>query len=173
MLVLRDAIAADGPFIERMLLAAANWSPQRQITLDELRGRPELIHYVSGWPRPGDMGLIAVEENAVPIGAVWLRVFRADDPGYGYVGPAVPELSIGVVDTRRGQGVGRSLLRAQARQAMRSGISALSLSVERANPAAGLYRSEGWRVVESGPDSDTMVLQLPAKLSRRTDRTAR
>lgn len=36
----------------------------------------------------------------------------------------------------------------------------LSLSVERANPAAALYRSEGWLVIESGRDSDTMILDL-------------
>lgn len=39
-------------------------------------------------------------------------------------------------------------------------LHTLSLSVERANPAVGLYLSEGWQVVKAGRDSDTMVLEL-------------
>jgi hypothetical protein len=49
-------------------------------------------------------------------------------------------------------------MRAQAAQAQRQGLRTLSLSVERANRAAELYRSEGWRVTASGRDSDTMIL---------------
>jgi len=157
---LRDAVAQDESFIELMLLAAANWLSDRRMNLDRLRSEPNLIHYVAGWPRAGDMGVVAVDRTRLPVGAVWLRQFSADDPGYGYVSAEVPELSIGVLDEWRGRGVGRALMRAQARQARRRGLHMLSLGVERANPAVSLYLSEGWRVVESGRDSDTMVLEL-------------
>jgi GNAT superfamily N-acetyltransferase len=156
--LLREATAADAPFLELMLLEAASWSPDRQLSLDELRAAPELAHYVAGWPRPGDLGLVATASGGVPVGAVWLRTFSAEDPGFGYVRSDVPELSIAVSRQWRGRGVGRRLLRAQAEQARSRGIAMLSLSVERANPAARLYRSEGWQVVSSGRDSDTMVL---------------
>jgi hypothetical protein len=42
---LRDADAEDGPFLELMLLAAANWLPDRHMTLDQLRAAPDLAHY--------------------------------------------------------------------------------------------------------------------------------
>lgn len=155
---LRDAATQDAAFIESMALAAANWSSDRQKSLDQLRSEPDLHHYAAGWPRGGDMGVIAIDSTECPIGAVWLRRFAPDDRGYGYVSADVPELSIGVVDGWRGRGVGRALMRAQVRQARNRGIHTLSLSVERANPAAGLYLSEGWLVVQSGRDSDTMVL---------------
>lgn len=125
-----------------------------------MRGDPNLHHYVAGWMRTGDMGVIATDRTKSPVGAVWLRHFSPDDPGYGYVCPDVPELSIGVLGQWRGRGVGRALLRAQVHQARVRGLPTLSLSVERANPAAGLYVSEGWRVIQSGRDSDTMVLEL-------------
>ena len=41
-----------------------------------------------------------------------------------------------------------------------AGIRRISLSVERANFARGLYRSEGYTVAVSGPQSDTMVKDL-------------
>jgi len=157
---LRDAVAQDETFIELMLLAAANWLPDRQLSLDQMRREPDLLHYVAGWPRASDVGVVAGDRSKSPIGAVWLRQFSPHDPGYGYVSADVPELSIGVLDEWRGRGVGRALMRAQVEQARMRGLHTLSLSVERANPAASLYLSEGWRVVESGRDSDTMVLEL-------------
>jgi GNAT superfamily N-acetyltransferase len=157
---LRDATAQDETFIELMLLAAANWLPHRQLSLDQMRSEPDLLHYVAGWPRPNDMGVVAVDRSKSPIGAVWLRHFSPDDPGYGYVSGDVPELSIGVLDEWRGRGVGRALMRAQIQQAQSRGLQKLSLSVERANPAVGLYLSEGWQVVGSGQDSDTLILKL-------------
>ncbi len=157
---LRDAVAQDETFIELMLLAAANWLSDRQLSLEQMRNQPDLLHYVAGWPRDSDMGVVAVDRGESPIGAVWLRQFSSDDPGYGYVPANVPELSIGVLDEWRGRGVGRALMRAQVQQARIRGLHTLSLSVERANPAVGLYLSEGWQVVAAGRDSDTMVLEL-------------
>ena len=157
---LRDAVASDGTFIELMLLAAANWLPHRQVNLDQMRTEPDLLHYVADWPRASDMGVIAVDRGQLPIGAVWLRHFSPGDPSYGYVSADVPELSIGVLEEWRGRGVGRALMRAQVQQARIRGVHTLSLSVERANPAASLYLSEGWRTVASGRDSDTMLLDL-------------
>ncbi len=61
----------------------------------------------------------------------------------------------------RGRGVGRALLRAAAAQARERGAARISLSVERANRAQVLYAGEGFRVLSSGPDADTMVLDLP------------
>ena len=156
----REAVASDGTFIELMLLAAANWLPHRQMSLDQMRTEPDLLHYVADWPRASDMGVIAVDRGQLPIGAVWLRHFSPDDPGYGYVSADVPELSIGVLDQWRGRGVGRTLMRAQVHQAQNRGLQTLSLSVERAHPAVDLYLSEGWQVIESGRDSDTMILRL-------------
>lgn len=157
---LRDAISQDESFIELMALAAANWSSDRRLSLDQMRSEPELLHYVADWPRPSDMGVVAIDVTNRPIGAVWLRQFSPDDPGYGYVSADVPELSIGVLDEWRRRGVGRALMRAQVHQARIRGLHTLSLSVERANPAVSLYLSEGWRVVDSGRDSDTMVYEL-------------
>ena len=65
-------------------------------------------------------------------------------------------------------GVGRALLRAVAESAADAGVRRISLSVERKNFARGLYRSEGYAVVDaSHPQSDTMVKSLAPGRGRR------
>ena len=73
----------------------------------------------------------------------------------------VPELTVGVAASWRGQGAGRALLRAIAGQARSAGIGQISLSVERKNYAQRLYLSEGYRIVDaSDAQSDIMVKVL-------------
>ena len=62
--------------------------------------------------------------------------------------------------TRRGEGIGRRLLIALIADARARGWSRLSLSVERANRAAALYRAAGFAVVAFDDDADTMALDL-------------
>lgn len=144
-----------------MLVEAVNWSPEWKKPRSRRRvlSDPRTAHYIAGWPRDTDLGVIA-EAGSEPAGAAWVRFFPADDPAYGFVGPDVPELTIGVA-AWRGRGVGRALLRAVAVSAAEAGIERISLSVERKNFARGLYLSEGFAVVDaSDPQSDTMVKGL-------------
>jgi GNAT superfamily N-acetyltransferase len=145
-----------------MLVEAVNWEPHRHRSREEIMADPPLTHYVSGWMRPDDMGVVAVAPSGLPVGAAWLRYLPATDPGYGFVRDDVPELSMGVVTSWRGRGVGRTLLRSVLAAARAAGVAAVSLSVERANFAARLYESEKFRTVESFDYSDTMLADLDA-----------
>ncbi|ELS58945.1 putative N-acetyltransferase [Streptomyces viridochromogenes Tue57] len=104
--------------------------------------------------------MVAAEVDGRAVGAAWLRFFTEAEPAYGFVHADIPELAIGVVADWRGRGVGRALLRALADTARQHGLEYISLSVERANPAAALYYAEGYRVVESRDHADTMLLDL-------------
>ena len=106
---LRVAHAADGPFLLDMLVEAAYWRPDRpRGDGQDVLADPELAHYVSGWPQPGDLGVVAEDEE--PVGAAWLRFFSRESPGYGFVDDHTPELSMGVRVDRRGRGIGSRLL---------------------------------------------------------------
>ena len=157
---IRPATAADADFLTDMLVAAVNWEPHRDRAREDVLADPAAAHYVSGWMRSTDLGVVAVSPAGTPIGAAWLRYFPSTDPGYGYVRDDVPELGMGVVAAWRGRGVGRSLMRSLLDAARAAGIAAVSLSVERANPAVRLYQSEGFRTVESVDGSDTMLVTL-------------
>ncbi|MEE1928715.1 GNAT family N-acetyltransferase [Streptomyces sp. TRM 70351] len=159
---LRRAVPADAGFLADMLVAAVNWDPAREpLDRDAVFADPALAHYVTGWLREGDAGVVAVDEDGTPVGAAWVRLFAADDPGYGHVAPDVPEVSLGVVSDWRGQGVGRALLRELHALARAAGHRRLSLSVERANQAAArLYAAEGYATVSGDAEADTMVKHL-------------
>lgn len=158
---IRRATAEDREFLTDMLLEAVNWSPEwKPKSRRRVLSDPRTAHYIAGWPRGTDLGVIA-EVGEQPAGAAWVRFFPADDPAYGFAGPDIPELTIGVAAPWRGRGMGRALLRAIAESAAETGIGRISLSVERKNFARGLYLSEGYTVVgASDPQSDTMIKSL-------------
>lgn len=159
--IIRPAGPGDGAFMGDMLVEAVNWSPEwKKKSRKRIFATPKSAHYISDWPRDTDLGVIA-EADGQPIGAAWLRFLPATDPGYGFVAPDVPELTVGVAAAWRGRGVGRALLRAVADQARSAGLRRISLSVERKNYAQQLYLSEGYRIVDSSDaQSDTMVKTL-------------
>jgi GNAT superfamily N-acetyltransferase len=154
---LRQATGSDARFLGDMLVEASEWMPARTRSRSDVLADPSTAKYIEGWKRPGDAGMVAIDSSASPIGACWYRLLPPDDPGYGFVAPGVPELTLGVTPVWRAQGVGRALLAAVLAQARLSGHTRISLSVERANHAQRLYVSEGFRSVVRGTDSDTMV----------------
>jgi ribosomal protein S18 acetylase RimI-like enzyme len=160
-------------FLAEMLMAAAFWRADGPAgSLGEVMAQPELAHYVAGWPRPRDMGVVAeaghpvaeaghpVAEAGHPVGAAWLRFFPENDPGYGFVDAGTPEVSVGVAHQWRGLGVGTRLLSAILAQARGAGLTTLSLSVEPDNQALRLYGRLGFQKVGEVGGSLTMLLRL-------------
>lgn len=159
-IAIRPAEPGDSVFLADMLVEAANTPSHPGRSRADTLAEPAVAHYVEGWPRATDLGVVAVDGAGRPVGAAWLRYFDEDDPAYGFVRADVPELAIGVDARNRGAGVGRTLLRALFDAARRQGIAQISLSVERANPAARLYAAEGFEVVDRRENADTMLRSL-------------
>ena len=143
-----------------MVGAAADWNAERVRSRSDLLADPQVMRYVRGWQRPADGGVVALDAGNTLIGACWYRVLPQNDPGTGFVATGVPELTLGVRQVWRAQGVGRTLLLAACEAARAAGHQRISLSVNRANFAHRLYRSVGFVVVESGADADTMAKSL-------------
>jgi GNAT superfamily N-acetyltransferase len=149
--VIRKASGRDAPFLRDMVKHAYYWRWAEPATADVPASR-----YVEGWPRPGDRGLILIDES-FPVGAAWYRLFAADRPGYGFVDERTPELTIAVVPSRRGRGFGAQLLTALLEQAREDGHSSVSLSVEKENPAVKLYERFGFQPVREA--DSTLVMR--------------
>jgi GNAT superfamily N-acetyltransferase len=137
--VIRHAGAQDLPFLRDMLRHAyyARWGNEADVPLER---------YVAGWGRPGDSALLAIDEFQ-PVGAAWYRLFEEEEPGYGFVDEGTPELTIAIVPSRRGRGLGEQLLTAHLEQARSEGYGGISLSVEPDNPALHLYEQHGFAKV--------------------------
>lgn len=154
---LRPARADDLPFLEDMLLASMDWRDDGSMTRERMLATPELAHYVAGWPRAGDVAEVAGD----PVGAAWARLFAADDRGYGFVAPDIPELGTALVPSARGRGLGRRMLGALVDAVRASGAPAVSLSVEDGNDRArALYESLGFVSVGREGGSDVLLLRF-------------
>lgn len=148
-----------------MLMYAANWHPDRDtFTWQQVADDPKLSHYAAGWPRPGDLGFVVEDAQGVGLGVAWLRFFTEDDPSYGFLDSDTPELSIGVSPESRGRGPGTQLCTRLLDAAGARGIRRVSLSVEKANPARGLYEGLGFVTVRDDGDAVTMLRRSPTKV---------
>ncbi|MEO1148122.1 MAG: N-acetyltransferase [Cyanobacteria bacterium J06638_22] len=152
---IRSLTPDDQAFLWEMLYQVLHVPEGHPALPREIVQLPELARYVQGWGREGDCGVLA--SNATtdqPIGAVWLRSLVGENKGYGYVDDETVELSIAVLPTYRGQGIGTQLLTHLLASAC--GRSPISLSVSADNPAMRLYERFGFEIVSQSDDSFTM-----------------
>ena len=150
--MIRPAGSQDLPFLRDMLRHAyyARWGDDAAVPLER---------YVAGWGRPGDFALVAIDEFQ-PVGAAWYRLFEPDEPGYGYLDERTPELTIAIVPSRRGRGLGAELLAGLLERARAEGYEQISLSVEPDNPAIHLYEEHGFTKAGERGGATVMRAQL-------------
>lgn len=148
--MLRPVDVHDVRFLRDMLRHAYHWR------LSEDSERP-VYRYVANWGRRGDAGVLALE-GPHAYGAAWYRLFTADEPGFGFVDEATPELTIAVVPSRRGKGAGAELLEALLARAREDGYPAVSLSAARGQTE--FYEHHGFETVREAPHAVTMLARL-------------
>jgi GNAT superfamily N-acetyltransferase len=151
--MIRRGSPADVPFMRSMLAHAYGWR------VNALDADIPLTRYVDNWGRQGDVAVIA-HETGNRVGAAWFRLFRQDEPGYGFVDEETPELSISVVPSRRRHGVGQELLDALLEKARAEGHEQVSLSVEKGSPAVAFYERNGFAAAGESDGGLVMVRRL-------------
>ena len=149
----RKGSAADVPFMRSMLAHAYAWR------VNALEADIPLTRYVDNWGRRGDVSIIA-HETGNRVGAAWLRLFPASEPGYGFVDEQTPELSVAVVPSRRRHGLGQELMDGLLTAARAAGHQAVSLSVEADSPAVSFYERNGFERVRDADGGVVMIKRL-------------
>ena len=144
---------------------AYNWHVNRFDT-DVPIGR-----YVDGWGRPGDTALLAIE-GGHRIGAGWFRLFRAAAPGYGFVDDATPELTIVVVPSRQGQGIGQLLLAGLIERAQADAYRGLSVSVEAPRHRLNSTERRAALLAEIAGEQDRLKTEAAERRAKRAGRDA-
>jgi ribosomal protein S18 acetylase RimI-like enzyme len=147
----------DEPFLERMMLSAG-FPPEQRLGIGS-SSQTHVRWFCKDWGRKGDVGVIALDEAGLRLGAAWARRLRrpllrdAD-------GVAVGELAIAVEVHARGSGIGAALLRELQREAAAEGHRELSLRVSNRSPAVRLYERAGYERVEDGEQGIVMRLRF-------------
>jgi ribosomal protein S18 acetylase RimI-like enzyme len=159
LIAIRRLTPDDAHVVRAMFVHTFRW---RDDTPAEPVADPALAHYIAGWPRPGDDGVMAEEGSGDLVGAAWYRLFDESDHGFGFVSATVPEVGIAVTPAYRGRGIGLRLMSALIELAAASGHPALSLGVEKEDARAiRLYEKLGFERVGTVGGAWTML--------RRTD----
>ena len=150
----------DPRFLAAMLYEAVHWDPDVKRDPIATVLETEAGRYVEDWGRPGDDALTAVAPDSQPAGAAWLRIFDAARPGYGFVDPTTPEVSLAVAYAYRGRGAGSLLLGGLLGRARARSVARASLSVHRENPARSMYERFGFTKIGEHGETWTMLIHL-------------
>ncbi len=141
----RELTAVDYPILREMFYLSL-FVPEEEdpypISVIDL---PELSIYISGFGRDGDFGFVC-ENDGKPVGAIWGRVFDGNNKGFGFIDDKTPELGMAVIPEYRNRGIGKELLSRFLNEAKRRGYRAISLSVDKSNPAKHLYVRAGFEI---------------------------
>jgi ribosomal protein S18 acetylase RimI-like enzyme len=159
-LIIREAVESDRSFIQEMFYEAI-FMPEGQEKPDfSIIFDPKLSKYTEHWMQPTDLGFIAVLGDEA-VGAAWIRLFKSENPGYGFVDQHTPELTIAVKTAFQGQGIGKSLLSRLLQEAAKAGWKNVSLSVTKENtPAVSLYQQAGFVTVSENQEDLVMLYYL-------------
>ncbi len=158
-MIIREINPAEIPFLGDMLYEAI-YVPEGMDKLPrDIIKQPELYNYIKDFGRKGDYCLVALVEDKLA-GAVWTRLFPADDKGYGFVDEETPELSMALYAPYRGKGIGKQLLHEMIELLTHKGYRNVSLSVDKENFAYDLYDKFGFTTFESNGKSAIMIKML-------------
>ena len=118
--------------------------------------QPELaLYYKDFGTGPADHCLAAEADGRV-IGAVWTRIMK----DYGHVDDETPSFAISLYRDFRGKGIGTALMREMLHLLKSQGYRKASLSVQKANYAARMYRKIGFKVIGENEEEYIMVYDL-------------
>ena len=120
---------------------------------------PEISKYIDNWGIKGDFGII-VRDNEALVGAIWGRLFKKTNQGYGFVDENTPELSMAIRSEYRNQGLGKSLITRFFQLAKNKGYKNLSLSVDKRNRASDFYIRLGFKIVDELDSAYTMIIKI-------------
>ncbi|MBD5476231.1 MAG: GNAT family N-acetyltransferase [Lachnospiraceae bacterium] len=117
---------------------------------------PDLQVYVADFGESkDDLGLIAEADGKIA-GAVWVRIMN----DYGHIDNETPSLAISLYKEYRGFGIGTAMMKEMLALLKDHGYMQVSLSVQKANYAARMYRKIGFEIVKENEEEYIMVYSL-------------
>ena len=116
---------------------------------------PELQIYVEHFGAlKDDFALVAEIEGKI-VGVVWVRIMN----DYGHIDDETPSLAISLYKEYRGQGIGTNMMKEMLSLLKTHGYKRVSLSVQKANYAAKIYRKIGFDIIRENKEEWIMLWQ--------------
>jgi len=158
---IRKIIRSDQKFIKEMLYQAIYTPPEEERPPRSILEEVKLKKYYSDFGNINDLGYIAIDKDTKKaVGAIWLRLFKKENKGWGYISEDIPELSMAVDTIYRGKGIGKLLLNHILENSIKI-YPNISLSVDLENYAKKIYEEFGFK--ESYIEGTSMTMLLKRK----------
>lgn len=161
----REAGAEDAEFLLDVLMAEANRDTDQPLSRRQLLRDRTLSHYVAGWGREDDIGLIAVDTAGpnglqIPVGAAWLRFFSPKLPGRAFIDETVPELTVGVTSPHKNRGIELALIRELTQRARAQGVRRISVTSGTSHPCREIFELAGFVHARHADEGEILVLDI-------------
>ena len=155
-MIIREMQRAEFPLLEKFLYEAIFIPNGVEPPAKSIIYRPELQVYISEFgTSQHDISLVA-DINGEVVGAVWVRIMN----DYGHIDDKTPSFAISVYKEYRGKGIGTALMKEMLTILKKRGYEQASLSVQKANFAAKMYRKLGFQVVDENEEEFLMLKKL-------------
>jgi ribosomal protein S18 acetylase RimI-like enzyme len=154
--IIREINKSEIPFLTEMLYEALFVPSGEKKLPKEILKEPKIYNYVKDFGRKDDFCFVAEYRNEL-IGAIWSRKFTAENKGYGFINEETPELSMAIIESSRGKGIGQKLLNTIFAKLANENFKQVSLSVDKRNFAFKMYQKNGFKEIEMENNSVKML----------------
>ncbi|MFP4548475.1 MAG: GNAT family N-acetyltransferase [Fidelibacterota bacterium] len=120
---------------------------------------PDISKYIADWGKAGDFGVIA-KTNEEKAGAIWIRYFDKNNPGYGFISEEIPELTMALKSEFRNRRLGTHMMQKFLSMCRDKEIQSISISVDKRNPAFSFYKRLGFKIVSENDADFLMKIDL-------------
>ena len=155
-MIIREMQQAEYPLLENFLYEAIFIPDGVEPPPKSIIYRPELQVYISEFGKSKhDIALVA-DINGKIVGAVWGRIMN----DYGHIDDKTPSFAISVYKEYRSKGIGTALMSEMLAILKKRGYEQASLSVQKKNFAAEMYRKLGFKTIDENEEEYLMVKKL-------------
>lgn len=116
----------------------------------------DLQVYIRDFGSNKDDHAIIAEYNNEIVGACWTRIMN----DYGHVDDETPSFAISLYKEYRGKGIGTKLMKSMLSLLKEKGYKKASLSVQKENYAANMYKKVGFKTIKETDEEYIMVYKL-------------
>ena len=157
--VIRPITNSEIKILKEFLYLALFVPPGADLFPRKLVNEPIFSKTYEGWGRNGDIAMVALNDKTKKIiGIAWVRLYKKNNPSFGFVDENTPDLAIAVEAEHRGKGIGTQLLKNLIQIIKENNFTAISLSVDRRNPALRLYKRLGFEIIKHEKGENPIML---------------
>ena len=153
---IREMAVTEYPLLNEFLYEAIFIPDGIKLPPKNIIASPELQIYAEHFGALKDDFALAAEIEGKVVGAVWVRIMN----DYGHIDEETLSLAISLYKEYRGQGIGTDMMKEMLSLLKTHGYKRVSLSVQKANYAAEMYRKIGFDIIRENTEEWIMVCNL-------------